>query len=104
MGERKQAVRDPLFYWLAGVITTLMLPALTAMATAAWAAIAPFAPLIAIVGAVALVIDDLITYIQGGESAFGDFWKMFGEGDELGARFKSLWEGIKSILASVGQH
>lgn len=90
------------FTGLAGVITTLMLPALTAMATAAWAAIAPFAPLIAIVGAVALVIDDLITYIQGGESAFGDFWKMFGEGDELGARFKSLWEGIKSILASVG--
>lgn len=87
---------------LAGVITTLMLPALSAMATAAWAAIAPFTPLIAIVGAVALVIDDLITYIQGGESAFGDFWKMFGEGDELGARFKSLWEGIKSILESVG--
>ena len=90
------------FTGLAGVITTLMLPALTAMATAAWAAIAPFAPLIAIVGAVALVIDDLITYIQGGESAFGDFWKMFGEGDELGARFKALWEGIKSILESVG--
>ena len=87
---------------LAGVITGLMLPALTAMATAAWAAIAPFAPLIAIVGAVALVIDDLITYIQGGESAFGDFWKMFGEGDELGERFKSLWEGIKNVLESVG--
>lgn len=90
------------FTGLAGVITTLMLPALTAMATAAWAAIAPFAPLIAIVGAVALVIDDLITYIDGGESAFEDFWKMFGEGDELGARFKALWEGIKSILESVG--
>ena len=26
---------------------------------------------------------------------------MFGEGDELGARFKSLWEGIKSVLESV---
>ena len=90
------------FTALAGVITGLMLPALTAMATAAWAAIAPFAPLIAIVGAVALVIDDLITYIQGGESAFGDFWKMFGEGDELGERFKSLWEGIKNVLESVG--
>ena len=98
--ENKQFVI--VFFTALGVITTLMLPALTAMATAAWAAIAPFAPLIAIVGAVALVIDDLITYIQGGESAFGDFWKMFGEGDELGARFKSLWEGIKSILASVG--
>lgn len=90
------------FTVLAGVITTLMLPALSAMVAAAWAAIAPFTPLIAIVGAVALVIDDLITYIQGGESAFGDFWKMFGKGDELGARFKSLWEGIKSILESVG--
>lgn len=98
--ENKQFV-IVFFTLLAGVITTLMLPALTAMATAAWAAIAPFAPLIAIVGAVALVIDDLITYIQGGESAFGDFWKMFGEGDELGARFKSLWEGIKSVLESV---
>lgn len=90
------------FTVLAGVITTLMLPTLGAMATAAWAAIAPFTPLIAIVGAVALVIDDLITYIQGGESALGDFWKMFGKGDELGARFKSLWKGIKSILESVG--
>lgn len=99
--ENKQFV-IVFFTALAGVITTLMLPALSAMVTAAWAAIAPFTPLIAIVGAVALVIDDLITYIQGGESAFGDFWKMFGEGDELGARFKSLWEGIKSILESVG--
>ena len=99
--ENKQFV-IVFFTLLAGVITTLMLPALTAMATAAWAAIAPFTPLIAIIGAIGLVIEDLITYIQGGESAFGDFWKMFGEGDELGARFKSLWEGIKSILASVG--
>lgn len=99
--ENKQFV-IVFFTLLAGVITTLMLPALTAMATAAWAAIAPFTPLIAGIGAIALVIDDLITYIQGGESAFGDFWKMFGTGDEIGARFKALWEGIKSILASVG--
>ena len=99
--ENKQFV-IVFFTALAGVITTLMLPALSAMATAAWAAIAPFTPLIAIAGALALAIDDLITYIDGGESAFGDFWKMFGTGDEIGARFKALWEGIKSILASVG--
>lgn len=99
--ENKQFV-IVFFTALAGGITTLMLPALSAMATAAWAAIAPFTPLIAIAGALALAIDDLITYIDGGESAFGDFWKMFGTGDEIGARFKALWEGIKSILASVG--
>lgn len=90
------------FTALAGVITTLMLPALTAMATAAWAAIAPFTPLIAAIGAIALVVDDLITYINGGESALSGLWAMFGTGDEIGARFKALWEGIKSILESVG--
>lgn len=90
------------FTAIATVVTVAVTPALTAMATAAWAAIAPFTPFIAAVAAIALVIEDLAIYIQGGESAFGDFWKMFGEGDELGARFKSLWEGIKSILASVG--
>lgn len=89
------------FTGLAGVITTLMLPALTAMATAAWAAIAPFTPLIAIAGALALVIDDLITYIDGGESAFGSFWKMLGTGDEIGARFKAIWEGIKDTFSGI---
>lgn len=89
------------FTALAGVITTLMLPALTAMATAAWAAIAPFIPLIAVIGAIALVVDDLITYINGGESALSGLWAMFGTGDEIGARFKAIWEGIKSILGGV---
>lgn len=98
--ENKQFV-IVFFTALAGVITTLMLPALTAMATAAWAAIAPFTPLIAGIGAIALVVDDLITYINGGESALSGLWSMFGTGDEIGARFKAIWEGIKSILGGV---
>lgn len=98
--ENKQFV-IVFFTALAGVITTLMLPALTAMATAAWAAIAPFTPLIAAIGAIALVVDDLITYINGGESALSGLWAMFGTGDEIGARFKAIWEGIKSTLGGV---
>ena len=90
------------FTTFATIIGVVMRGALMKMAEAAWAAMAPLAPFLLIAGALALVIDDLITYIQGGESAFGDFWKMFGTGDEIGARFKALWEGIKSILASVG--
>ena len=90
------------FTTFAAIIGVVMRGALMKMAEAAWAAMAPLAPFLLIAGALALVIDDLITYIQGGESAFGSFWKIFGEGDELGARFKSLWEGIKSILESVG--
>lgn len=98
--ENKQFV-IVFFTALAGVITTLILPALTAMATAAWAAIAPFTPLIAAIGAIALVVDDLITYINGGESALSGLWSVFGTGDEIGARFKAIWEGIKSILGGV---
>lgn len=89
------------FTGLAGVITTLMLPALTAMATAAWAAIAPFTPLIAAIGAIALVVDDLITYINGGESALSGLWSVFGTGDEIGARFKAIWEGIKDTFSGI---
>ena len=90
------------FTTFATIIGVVMRGALMKMAEAAWAAMAPLTPFLLIAGALALVIDDLITYIQGGESAFGDFWKMFGEGDELGERFKSLWEGIKNVLESVG--
>lgn len=91
------------FTALAGVITTLMLPALTAMATAAWAAIAPFTPLIAIVGALALVIDDLITYIDGGESAFAGLWSHLGTGPEIINRLNAAWQGFKDIFDGVLQ-
>ena len=90
------------FTTFATIIGVVMRGALMKMAEAAWAAMAPLTPFLLIAGALALVIDDLITYIQGGESAFGSFWKIFGEGDELGERFKSLWEGIKNVLESVG--
>ena len=91
------------FTALAGVITGLMLPALTAMATAAWAAIAPFTPLIAIVGAIGLVIDDLITYIDGGESALTGLWSHLGTGPEIISRLNIAWQGFKDIFDGVLQ-
>lgn len=100
--ENKQFV-IVFFTGLAGVITGLMLPALTAMATAAWAAIAPFTPLIAIAGALALAIDDLITYIDGGESAFADFWSILGTGPEIINRLNATWQGFKDIFDGVLQ-
>ena len=100
--ENKQFV-IVFFTALAGIITGLMLPALTAMATAAWAAIAPFTPLIAIAGAFALVIDDLITYIDGGESAFADFWSILGTGPEIINRLNATWQGFKDIFDGVLQ-
>lgn len=100
--ENKQFV-IVFFTALAGVITTLMLPALTAMATAAWAAIAPFTPLIAAIGAIALVVDDLITYIDGGESALAGLWSYLGTGPEIINRLNAAWQGFKDIFDGVLQ-
>lgn len=60
-------------------LASFVLP-LTAMA--GWAAIAPFLPWIAIAAAIAagvtaivLVVDDLWTFMQGGDSVFGSLWE-----------------------------
>ena len=86
---------------IAGVIAVALTPALWGMATAAWAAIAPFLPFIALIAGLALVIDDLIVYIQGGESALGDFWAMFGTGEEILASLQAMWEGLKTAIGAV---
>jgi len=69
---------------LAPVIGTILVGALYSVATAGWAMIAPFLPFIAIaalVGAaiagIVLVIDDLLTWMDGGESVIGDFFGPF---------------------------
>lgn len=84
---------------MAGVVTAAVLPALTGMAAAAWAAIAPFAPLIAAVAGIALVVDDFIAYLEGGESALEGFWSIFGTGEEISARLSAAWEGLKSVFS-----
>lgn len=86
---------------IAGIIAVAVTPALWGMATAAWAAIAPFLPFIAIIAGLALAIDDLIVYIQGGESALGDFWGMFGTGEEILSRLQAMWEGLKTAIGAV---
>ncbi len=98
--ENKQVV-IAFFTTLGTMISVVMTPALLKMATAAWAAVAPFTPFILVAAALGLIFDDLKTYIEGGESALGKFWKLFGEGDEIAVRLKIIWEGIKSILGGV---
>jgi hypothetical protein len=89
------------FAAIAAVIATAVTPSLWAMATAAWAAIAPFAPIIALVGGLAMIVEDLVVYIEGGESALDGFWSMFGTGEEIGNRLKIIWEGIKETFSGL---
>lgn len=70
-------------------------------------AILPWLPLIIIFGLLALVIDDLITYFQGGESIIGDFAEAFSdwlmESDSLLAKFLRLVVGFfQAIVSGIG--
>lgn len=91
------------FTTFATIIGVVMRGALMKMAEAAWAAMAPLAPFLLIAGALALVIDDLITYIDGGESAFADFWSILGTGPEIINRLNATWQGFKDIFDGVLQ-
>lgn len=79
---------------LGTILTALLIPSLIRMARALWAN--PVTWLVAALAALALVIDDLIVYMQGGESEFAEFWALFGTGAELSEKLGKLWEWIKT--------
>jgi hypothetical protein len=81
------------FIGLATVITALVLPALAKMAAAIL--MNPITWLIAMVAALALVIEDLVVWCEGGESALADLWKeIFGSPDDA----KEVWETVKQAV------
>ena len=92
---------------LAGVAIPMLTSALWGMATAAWAAIAPFIPFIAAAVALGLVIDDLWTYFNGGESVIGDLVQRFPVLGEVleGAKemVLGLWDALKLLFTDPAQ-
>ena len=81
---------------VAAVITARFIPSLYSMGAAGLRAMLPFAPLIALVAGLAFVIDDLVAYINGGDSALAGLWSQFGTGEEVLAFFKRTWEGMRA--------
>ena len=82
---------------VAAVMTARFIPALYAMGAAGLKAMLPFAPLIALVAGLALVIDDLVAYINGGESALAGLWSVFGTGEEISNKLKAAWNDLKVV-------
>ena len=90
---------------VASLIGTALIPRLLKMAAAM--ALNPITWIVAALIGLAAVIDDLIVWLEGGESALGDFWSMFGSREEVLEKiqkaikwvtdtFKELWESIKT--------
>lgn len=96
---------------LAGVIATALTPALIKMAAALL--FNPITWIVAALVGLAMVIDDLIVWLQGGESALDSFWSQFGSREQVLAKIQaaikltvatleSMWESIKAgVKAAV---
>lgn len=86
-------------------ISTTLIPAIVSLAAAGWAAIAPWLPLIALITLVALAVDDLWTYLEGGESAFPKVWKymlrFFGFFETAVNGAKKWWQNACEFWVSV---
>ena len=96
---------------LAGVIATLLTPALLKMAAALL--LNPITWIVAALVGLAVVIDDLIVWLQGGESALDAFWSQFGSREQVLAKIQTaikltvatleaMWESLKAgVKAAV---
>ena len=95
---------------VASLIGTALIPRLMKMAAAM--ALNPITWIVAALIGLAAVIDDLIVWLEGGESALGDFWSMFGSREEVLEKIqkaikwvtetlKELWEIIKTGIKAA---
>ena len=95
---------------IAAIITTAMLPALAKMAVALM--MNPITWIVAALIGLALVIDDLIVWLNNGNSALDSFWSMFGSREEVLAKIqaaikavtdtlKALWESLKTGIKNA---
>ena len=85
------------FTTLAVILGAKLLPILKTLIATAYRIALPFLPLLAIVTAVALAIDSLWAYINGGETALAEFWAIFGTGEEISQALAEAWEDLKVI-------
>lgn len=83
----------------AGVLTAIFLPALLKVGAAMLAN--PLTWIILALGALIVVIDDLVVYMQGGKSALGGFWSQFGTGEEISNAIHTALEAVMAVLRAL---
>ena len=86
----------------AGVIATALTPAIIRMTAALLAN--PLTWFIAMLAMIILLLDDFVTYMQGGKSVFEDFWKKLGTPEELKEKLGGAIEFITEKLAFLKEN
>lgn len=96
-GESVQTI----FVTIGTAISTAVIPKLVRMGAAAWASLGPFALIPAAIMAIGVAIDDLMVWLDGGTSAFGEFWSLFGTPEEVSAMIDGVVDLLKSAFNAV---
>ena len=86
---------------LAVTISVALIPSLIKMGKALL--MNPLTWIIATLGVLVLIIDDLVTYIHGGDSALSGLWSQFGTGEEIGKALNSVLKKLMEILSVIGK-
>lgn len=86
---------------LAVTISVALIPSLIKMGKALL--MNPLTWIIATLGVLVLIIDDLVTYIHGGDSALSGLWSQFGTGEEIGKVLNSTLKNLMEILSVIGK-
>lgn len=86
---------------LAVTISVALIPSLIRMGKALL--MNPLTWIIATLGVLVLIIDDLITYINGGDSALSGLWSQFGTGEEIGKALNSTLKALMAIISVIGK-
>lgn len=88
------------FYMVAGLITALLIPTLLELFATILAN--PITWIIMLLAGLALAIEDLVVWSEGGESALGDLWEsIFGSPEEAKQTFEDIKQTLKDIWETV---
>ena len=86
---------------IAAFLTAKMIPTLVKVGLLNARIWAPYAVVASIIAGLALIFDDLWTYMNGGKSALEDYWKTLGTGPELLEKFNKAWQAVKEKGGAV---
>jgi phage-related protein len=86
---------------IAAFLTAKMIPTLVKVGLLNARIWAPYAVVAGIIAGLALIFDDLWTYMNGGKSALEDYWKTLGTGPELLEKFNQAWQAVKEKGGAV---
>lgn len=88
------------FYMVAGLITALLIPTLLELFATILAN--PITWIIMLLAGLALAIEDLVVWSEGGESALGDLWEsIFGSPEEAKQTFADIKQALMDIWETV---